>query len=88
MKFSLIFIFLFLLVLTPFVFAQPPFDPVILEQGIDIAFPQIDVLKQNTNFKFHFHVVNNSNGAMLNLTDVNCTFHLFNNTGNHIFENN
>ncbi len=89
MKLTIIFIFsLFLLVLTPIISAQPPFEATVLEQGIDIAFPQIDVLKLNTAFEFHFHVVNKTDGAMLSSTDINCTFHLFNSTGNHLFQNN
>ncbi len=85
MKFLPLFLFIFLFSFS-LVAAQPPFEAVILNQGIDIAFPQIDVLKLNSDFEFHFHVVNNSNGVMLDNTTVNCGFHLFNSSGNHIFE--
>lgn len=84
MKFSLIFLFLFLLVLTPMVVAQPPqATPVIinLEAGLAIDFPKITEIRQNQDFEFHFHVFNATTGLIVDNATTNCSFELFNNGG-------
>lgn len=89
MKFSLSILFLFLLVLTPFVSAQPPQTQVIinLENGYNIDTPKVSSIQQNRNFDFDFHVFNISNGKRLdNSTGINCSFELSDNAGNNLVD--
>lgn len=82
-------LFLFLISLTV-ISAQPPFQPTIIDQGIEIVFPQFETLKQGENFTYHFHTMNLTDGTFLTDSEVTCSFHLYNSTGNHIvqFNNN
>jgi len=89
MKFSLIFLFLFLLVLTPMVAAQPPqATPVIinLEAGLAIDFPKIITIRQNQDFEFHFHVFNATSGLAVDNTTTNCSLELLNGDGSEIID--
>ncbi len=89
MKFSLIFLFLFLIVLTPMVVAQPPqATPVIinLEAGLAIDFPKIIEIRQNQDFEFHFHVFNATSGLAVDNTTTNCSLELLNGDGSEIID--
>lgn len=89
MKFSLIFLFLFLIVLTPMVVAQPPqATPVIinLEAGLAIDFPKIVEIRQNQDFEFHFHVFNATTGLAVDNTTINCSFELLNGDGSELVD--
>lgn len=89
MKFPLIFLFLFLLVLTPMVLAQPPQATSVvinLKAGLNVDFPRIIELPQNEDFKFHFHVFNATSGLIVDNTTTNCSFELVDNNGIEIFE--
>ena len=89
MKSHLLFVFLFLLVLTPFVSAQPPTATQVvinLEAGLNIDFPKLSVSKQGGDFTFHFHIFNATTGLIVDNSTVNCTFELFNEGGRHIIE--
>jgi len=84
---KIILLFLFGILLFPLVNAAPKV-PVIAEAGVDINFPMIDVFEQGENFSFHFHTTNASNGAFLDDSVLTCSFHVYNDTGNHIVEKN
>lgn len=55
--------------------------------GLQIFYPQIDYVKQDTTFKLHLHVSNISNGFPLTNIDVDCHLHLYNSSGHHIYMN-
>ena len=80
--------FLFLLILFPLVNAQPPPQVnVNTDIGYDIDFPKLESLKINEAHRFNFHVFNRSDGLRLDNLNVDCIFHLFNSTGDHIVNN-
>ena len=58
--------------------------------GLDIEHSLSTTLQQNIDHKFYFHVFNASTGQPIqaNKLIANCTFHLYNKTGAHIFKNN
>jgi len=85
MKFSPIFIFLFLLVLTPFIFAQPPAQVNLnIDTGIGIEFTKIEVFENNQVHFFNVHAFNRSDGVRLTNATTQCFLHLFDNTGFHV----
>ena len=85
MKFSLIYFFLFLLVLTPMVVAQPPvFPDVQFTEGFAVEFTQIQTYEFNQDILFNAHVFNLSNGVRIINTTTDCNYHLFDNRGTHI----
>lgn len=89
MKKGTLFLFIFLLSLffIGVVEAQPPFSPLIVEEGIEIAFPQFNTMKQGQNFTFHFHVMNVTDGVFFtDADDITCSYHLYNSVGGHIFQ--
>lgn len=83
-KFSILFIFLFLLVITnsSLVLAVSPFSTQQFTTGYSIKFPPTDIIKFGLPYTFNFHVYNISNG--MPITDAQCFFHLYNSTGNHL----
>ena len=78
--FSLVFLFSLLLAS-----AVPAPDPQQFLEGYDIRIPQDNVIEAGTGYEFEFHVYNISNGVAIT-QDVNCSFHLYNSTGKHIYE--
>ncbi|HEC39524.1 hypothetical protein LCGC14_0538230 [marine sediment metagenome] len=82
-----IFIFLFLLVLTPLTFAQQPSPApqtnVNINVGLQVEFTQVDILENGKDHTFNAHVFNISTGLRLTNSTIDCTYHLFNNTGEH-----
>lgn len=84
---KIIILFLFLFLSLSLVTAQPPFNPVITEEGIDIIFPPFNMLETSVNQTFHFHAQNSSDGVFLTDSEVTCSFHLYNSTGEHIYKN-
>lgn len=83
----LIGILVFFILLFPIINAQQPNPPqtnVNINVGLTIDFPKIQSIQINTDQTFNFHVFNISDGLRLDNTSVNCTFHLFNFTGDHI----
>ena len=83
MKFSPIFLFLFLLVLTPMVLAQPPssFPAVQFTEGFAIEFTQVPAYEFNRDLTFNTHVFNLSNGVRIDNSSTDCNYHLFDNRG-------
>ncbi len=84
----LFFIVTLFLILIPLVNSQQPIQTQInvnTEIGLDIVFPKINPLKLNEDFNFNIQVYNRSNSIELNNITTNCSFHLINSSGHHIF---
>lgn len=71
--------------IAPLISAVPPFQTQSFSEGFNIQIPQDNILKQNQDYTFEFHVINISNGKPI-VSGINCTFHLYNSTGGHKFE--
>jgi len=54
-------------------------------QGCTIEGLSRDTIMQNRGFDFNFHVFNTSNGYPLSNTTLTCNFHLYNQSGDHIY---
>jgi len=54
--------------------------------GLQIYYPQLDYIKQNTPYTLHLHVSNLSNGFPFLNTEVDCFIHLYNTSGLHTYE--
>jgi hypothetical protein len=86
MKRLIFFSFLLILLFAAVVMAAPPqVSSNVGLTGLDIKYPEITTLKLNSPFEFEFHVFNRQDGNPV-ITNVNCTFNLYNQTGGHIFE--
>jgi hypothetical protein len=72
----------------PLVSSAPPQVNYNIQIGYEIVFPKVDYLKANQDFTFHFHVNNISDGLLLTNSSINCRFHMYNSSGNHIIEQN
>jgi hypothetical protein len=80
---KILFIFLFLFSLN-FICAVPPVTTTQqFSEGYSIQIPQDNILKQYENYSFEFHVINISNGVPI-ISGINCSFHLYNSTGEHL----
>ena len=81
--FWLTFLVLLVCLYTP-VFGVPPVTSVQqFTEGYVIKVPQDNILKVGQDYDFEFHIYNISNG--IPILDANCTFHLYNNTGKHLY---
>ncbi len=76
--------FLFLIFFSSIVVAQPFTQ--ILEENVDIQFPLLEIVEQNQNFTFNFHIFNSTTGQIFDNTTHQCIFHLFDNKGVHIID--
>jgi hypothetical protein len=58
--------------------------------GLNIEHPIADPLIMGSDHKFHFHVFNSSSGLPIKADKktINCSFHLYNSLGSHIFKAN
>jgi hypothetical protein len=54
-------------------------------QGIDIVEQQIPSIKANTNYEYHFHLLNSSNGYWLDNTSIECYLFIADSEGDVIF---
>jgi hypothetical protein len=83
---SLIFVYTVLLFVTlSFVSAVPPVTTLQqFSEGYEIQVPQDNILTQKKDYSFEFHIFNVSNGRPI-ISGVNCSFHLYNSSGSHIF---
>jgi hypothetical protein len=84
-------LFFGLLAFMGFASAAPPVTTVTTsDRAITIEHPLMDPLITYTDYKFHFHIYNSTNGEQIiaNSSVVTCSFHLYNQTGSHIFKNN
>lgn len=55
-------------------------------EGLELRSPQAEFIKQNENVKLNMHVFNLSNGLPVVNTSASCHLHLYNSSGNHIFD--
>lgn len=74
------------------VIAAPPQFGSATEHGFDIRAVSIDFITINEPYSFHFHVFNSSDDIpVTNVTSIGnvvCAFHLYNNSGNHLYIDN
>lgn len=85
MKKTILLLFSVILLIN-FAVAAPPVTTVQqFSEGFILEYPLHDYHKQGEYFSFHFHVFNISNGVPIT-SGVTCFFHLYNSTGNHIWE--
>ena len=85
---KILFSLIFLLVLAPIIYAQPPFqqEDTIFTEGYIIKIPPINVIKHNENLELSFHVYNISNGVPIGNAEATCDIHLYNSSGHTIFQ--
>lgn len=91
MKKRSVFILLGIMLLFSFAFvsAQPPFQTSNTGVGIIIEAPVLEYHAYNTDFTFHLHAYNSSDGTRLTNESINCMIHLYDPlTGGHLIENN
>ena len=78
-------ILFFLLVLCSFVFAVKPTQSNAGLNGLELRVGIFDPIKQNRDMMFNVHIFNGLDGLGLrDPTVVNCSFHLYNESGNHL----
>ena len=82
---NIIFFLLFLIIIPVLVYSQPPFETIsISPDGVVISFPLLFFFEQGEDIIFDFHVFNSTTGLQLTNTTTNCTLHIFDNTGDHV----
>jgi len=80
---------IFLFAMLPFVSSAPPFTTSTTSStGCTIAPIVRETLKTNQSFDFNFHVFNTSNGVPLSNSTLQCNFHFYNQSGDHVFSTN
>jgi len=83
----LIYFFIFIY-LCSFAYSAPPFQTTqTISQNIQIVYPPFEYYPFDKDIEFEFHV-DNYNGSVLTNSSINCRFHLYNNVGEHIYQNN
>jgi len=85
---DIFFIIVLSLIVMPLINSQQPTQTQInvnTEIGLDIIFPKFNPLKVNNDFNFNIQVFNRSTSLELDNSTTNCSFHLINSSGNHIF---
>lgn len=85
MKAKLVYSFIVLLLMINFVSSAPVKFMTSNTQGCEITPVIRETLKTGQNFDFNFHVFNISNGYPLTNASLICVFHLYNQTGDHLF---
>jgi len=75
----IVYVLIFLLSIS-FIYAPPVQKN---EAGLSIRFPQSDVIKNGRNLELNTHVDRITDGLAMK-SDINCTLHLYNSTGQHI----
>lgn len=74
------------LLVLPMVIAVPPMTTIQqFTEGYEIRIPQDNILEFNKTYDFEFHVYNITTGLPKH-SGVSCYFHLYNETGNHVYE--
>ena len=82
MKKLFIYLFLFLFIIS-FVSAAKVTQIGEFTSGYTIKYPIQTTLKQNDDYKFHFHVFNSSSGDFIN-SSIICYLHLYNSSDSHL----
>lgn len=85
-KLSYIFLFLFVLLSSSLVAAQPPFQEFVGDQGLIIEFQKFEYLEVGEPFTVHAHAFNASNGAFMDNTTTRCFFHGYYKNGSHAIQ--
>lgn len=81
-------IFLFALILLNFSLVGAAKDVQIIEPGIIVEYPKLDLIPQGQDFLFHFHTFNATSGNNIDNSSTTCSFHLYDPRGKHITEYN
>jgi hypothetical protein len=81
---NLSFALFFLIILNLIIVNAAPPQTQIVDKGIIIIYPKINYVPLNSNYTFHFHTFNVSNGAKLDNSTLTCSFHLYNYMDKHI----
>jgi len=55
-------------------------------KGLQVYYPELTVVKQNTTFNLYVHVSNLSNGYPMSNSGIDCKIHLYDDIGNHTLE--
>ena len=76
----------FLIFLCQIVYSAPPFIELSQSQTLQIKYPELFYFKNSGDLKFNFHLYNITSGMPIK-SDAICYFHLYNSSGNHIWEN-
>lgn len=82
----LFFITIFLFSLNFLSSAAPVLQTQNILTGYQIEIPEISPLMQNQDFIANFHVFNVSNGYPIDNSSTNCSLHLYNSSGDSLFE--
>ena len=83
---KIILLLLFLLLLVPIALSIKPLSQTSLSvEGLVIEYPKIEALKLNSDFIFNFHIYNASDGIPRTNRTIDCSFHLYDNTGEHLY---
>ena len=56
--------------------------------GLEIKYPFFEYVKVNEEMKFQFHLYNATTGVPIGNESTECYFHLYNNSGDHIYVQN
>lgn len=80
-----IFVLFLLLLSINLVYAAPPFQQTTSTNGIQIETPVIETHRLNSDYDFHIHAHNISNGLLLTNTTTSCIIHIYEGiSGEHI----
>lgn len=83
-RFNFIFLLIAFVLSLNFVSAVKPAQSSDFTDGLTIAFPTTENIKQFTDAQFNFHVYNTSNGRPMNNTQVSCLLHLYYGLDDHL----
>lgn len=79
-------ILVFALMFLPLIYSAPPTTTVTdYQRGVDIIHPETQLIKSEKDLEFNFWTYNNTNGATLTNTSLNCTLYILDNTGNQFY---
>ena len=86
MKKLMLVMFFSVLLAMPLLNAQPPFQQVSGENGIDIGYFGIGVTEVKGTVDFNTQIFNTSTGLIITNTTAECFIHLHNSQGNHVLQ--
>ncbi len=83
MKKQYFFLILFCILLSSLVFATD-IEHIEVDIGYVVQVPHHEYVKVNEDFRLNAHVLNRTNGVLIDDTETTCYIHMYNSTGNHI----
>lgn len=86
MKKPILFLFVFLLLVSLVSAAKTVQTSVSTVAGLDIRIPQGEFLERNTDVTSNIHVFNKSSGIVMTNETTSCLLHIYNKSGDHIAE--